>query len=169
MDFILMYTLMGVITCLMLSYDIICQWFRNLQKRIPQFPPSMQIPVRKFLSIKYVIPKFHIYGHGNSCQYRFSLNFLKFSARTNGEEPERWWSYINPVSMSTKEMTPGSRTDVIDDHAAAWNFRKIVGFGMHPIKARSVLFHLMDIVCRFRLANPTDKVDQDECQASGAL
>jgi hypothetical protein len=31
--------------------------------------------------------------------------------------------------MSTKEMAPGARLDTLDDHAAAWNFRKIVGFG----------------------------------------
>ncbi|KAF9487229.1 hypothetical protein BDN71DRAFT_1352054, partial [Pleurotus eryngii] len=27
-------------------------------------------------------------------------------------------------------MGPGSRTDTIDDHAAVWNWRKIVGLGM---------------------------------------
>jgi hypothetical protein len=135
MDFIVLYTLIGVITLLKLSYDIACQWSRNLKSRIPQFPPWMRIPAVIFIWIQYVIPKFHIYGHGNKCQFRFSLNFLKFSARTNGEEPERWWAHINPLSMSTKEMSPGSRADTVDDHAAAWNFRKIIGLGRrrgHP-------------------------------------
>jgi hypothetical protein len=130
MDFILFYTLMGTIfTLLVLSYDIICQWFRNLRKCIPKLPKAMQIPPSVFVNIKYVIPKFHIYSHGSSCQFRFSLNFLKWSARTNGEDIERWWAHTNPVSMSTKEMAPGARTNTIDDHAAAWNFRKIVRFG----------------------------------------
>jgi Kyakuja-Dileera-Zisupton transposase len=130
MDFIVLYTLIGVtILLLVLSYDIICQWATNFKLRIPQFPSFMRIPPEIFVIIKYVIPKFHIYGHGARCQYRFSLNFLRWSARTNGEEPERWWAHINPISMSTKEMSPGSRTDVIDDHAGAWNFRKITGFG----------------------------------------
>jgi Kyakuja-Dileera-Zisupton transposase len=131
MDFILLYTLVGIIFMpLVLSYDIVCQWFRNLHTRIPQFPKIMRIPPSVFINITYVIPKFHIYGHGSSCQFRFSLNFLKWSARTNGEDIERWWAHLNPLSMSTKEMAPGARTDTIDDHAAAWNFRKIVGFGM---------------------------------------
>ncbi|KAJ8502691.1 hypothetical protein ONZ45_g11524 [Pleurotus djamor] len=50
-------------------------------------------------------------------------------AMTDGEDPERWWAHINPVSMSTRLMGPGSRLDTIDDHAAAWNWQKIRGFG----------------------------------------
>jgi hypothetical protein len=131
MDFIVLYTLIEItIILLILSYDIACQWYRNLRLRIAQLPSPMRMPIKVFTSIRYVIPKFHIYGHGARCQFRFSLNFLRWSARTNGEEPERWWAHINPVSMSTKEMSPGSRADVIDDHAAAWNFRKITGLGM---------------------------------------
>jgi hypothetical protein len=49
-------------------------------------------------------------------------------ARTDGEDPERWWAHINPVSMSTKEMGPGARLDTLDDHAAAWNWQKITKF-----------------------------------------
>ena len=51
-------------------------------------------------------------------------------ARIDGEDPERWWAHINPVSMSTKEMGPGARLDTIDDHARAWNWNKIINFGL---------------------------------------
>jgi hypothetical protein len=132
MDFLLLATLHGVIiTLLMLSYDIACQWSRNFKKRIPQFPSFMQLPSTILDAIKFVIPKFHIYGHGTKCQTQFSLNFLKHSARTDGEEPERWWAHINPVSMSTREMGQGARHDTIDDHAAAWNWRKVTNLGSH--------------------------------------
>jgi hypothetical protein len=130
MDFIALYTLHDAdLKLLTFSYDIACQWSRNLKDRIRQLPPVMQPPNRVMDSTKFVIPKMHIYGHGKSCQTRYSLNFLKYSARTDGEDPERWWAHINPVTTSTREMGPGSRQDTIDDHAAAWNFRKIVGFG----------------------------------------
>ena len=86
----------------------------------------MQLTQSSLVDMKKVIPKLHIYGHGKSCQTNFSLNY---SARTDGEEPERWWAHINPISMSTREMGPGARQDTIDDHAAAWNWRKITGFG----------------------------------------
>jgi hypothetical protein len=131
MDFITLATLIGVVfTTLTISYDIVCQWSRNFKNRVGQFPAWMQPPPAVLNAATYVIPKFHIYGHGTPCQTRFSLNFLPYSARTNGEEPERWWAHINPVSMSTKEMGAGARHDTIDDHAAAWNWRKITNFGM---------------------------------------
>lgn len=130
MDFIVFFTLLNVIIAqIVLSYDIACQWSRNLSKRIPQMGPYINIFPWFLSRVKYVIPKLHIYGHGAACQFRYSLNFLKWSARTNGEDIERWWSHINPVSMSTKEMGPGARHDTIDDHAAAWNWRKITLFG----------------------------------------
>jgi Kyakuja-Dileera-Zisupton transposase len=141
MDFIVLFTLINVvITLLTLSYDIMCQWSRNLKTRVYQFPPWMRIPDGLLSTARYVIPSFHIYAHGKKCHYQYSLNFLKWSARTNGEDVERWWAHINPVSMSTKEMGPGARYDTLDDHAAAWNWRKITGFGTHTIH----LFSLMD-------------------------
>ncbi len=131
MDFIVFSSLVGtILTALTFSYDIICQWSRKLKERIGQLPTYMQLPTSFLNTATFVIPKLHIHGHGKSCQTQYSLNFLKYSARTNGEDPERWWAHINPVSMSTREMGPGSRHDTIDDHAAAWNWRKITGLGM---------------------------------------
>jgi hypothetical protein len=58
----------------------------------------------------------------------------------NGEDPERWWAHINPIRMSSQEMGPGSRTDTIDDHARAWNWRKITNLGaVGLIKADHIL------------------------------
>lgn len=130
MDFIVFSSLIGTIfRLLVFSYDIACQWSRNLPKRIAQLPETMQLDPEQLKATRFVIPKFHIYAHGISCQSLFSLNFLPFMARINGEEPERWWAHINPVSMSTKEMGPGARLDTLDDHAAAWNWQKITGMG----------------------------------------
>jgi hypothetical protein len=130
MDFIVFFSLIGsYMLSLVFSYDIVCQWSRNLLKRIKQYPSFMQIDPKRILSAKFVLPKFHIFNHGLSCQLRYSLNFLKYSARMNGEDPERWWAHINPISMSTREMGSGSRTDTIDDHARAWNWRKITNLG----------------------------------------
>jgi hypothetical protein len=131
MDFIVFSTLIGTLSLfLVFSYDIACQWSRNLRKRAKQLPAAMQVSPERLAHAKYVIPKFHIYAHSLSCQSLFSFNFLRYSAETNGEDPERWWAHINPVSMSTKEMGPGAHLDTIDDHVGAWNWRKITGFGM---------------------------------------
>ena len=137
MDFIVFYSLIGTILRLIVfSYDIACQWSCNLPRQIAQLPDTMHLMADQLTFARFVIPKFHIYAHGLSCQTSFSLNFLPFMARTNREDPERWWAHINPVSMSTKEMGPGARLDTLDDHAAAWNWRKIVGMGEATISSR---------------------------------
>ncbi|KAH7904723.1 hypothetical protein BJ138DRAFT_1138468 [Hygrophoropsis aurantiaca] len=131
MDFIVFFSLIGyAFLPLMFSYDIVCQWWRNLTSRIKQLPVYMQISAVRLRSARAVIPKFHIYGHGKPCQLNYSLNLLPYSARTDGENPERWWAHINPISMSTKEMSPWSRRDTIDDHACSWNWRKITGLAL---------------------------------------
>jgi Kyakuja-Dileera-Zisupton transposase len=69
MDFCILAILVGVaMMWLTISYDIICQWSRNFRKRVPQFPVWMQPPTQLLDNITYVIPKFHIYGHGTKCQ-----------------------------------------------------------------------------------------------------
>lgn len=131
MDFIVLSALIGAfMLALTLSYDICCQWSRNLAKRMPQFPPFMRISPNQLRGTKFVLPKFHIFNHGIKCIINYSLNFLRWSAASDLEDPERWWAHINPISMSTKEMSEGSRHDTIDDHACSWNWRKITGFSM---------------------------------------
>jgi Kyakuja-Dileera-Zisupton transposase len=160
MDFIIFYTLIGTVLQLILfSYDIVCQWHRNLAKRLPQLPEVMRISLEQLQSARYVVPKFHIYAHGLLCQTRFSLNFLPFMARIDGEDPERWWAHINPVSMSTKEMGPGARLDTIDDHAGAWNWRKITGLG-RPANFREPFSSLI-ITNRHNSISSTEKGNCD--------
>ena len=131
MDFVAFFGLIGTaILSFVFSYDIVCQWSRNLKTRMAQLPHCMQISPDRLGRARFILPKFYMYGHGMKCQLRYSLNFLKWSARTNGEDPERWWAHINPISMSTREMGIGARHDTIDDHARAWNWRKIVNFGI---------------------------------------
>jgi hypothetical protein len=130
MDFILFNSLIGAkYELLLFSYDIACQWSRKLSLRQVQLPNSMRLSDKQLHSLRLAIPKFHISAHGLDCQSNFSFNYQPHMARTDGEDPERWWAHINPVSMSTKEMGPGARLDTLDDHAAAWNWRKITGFG----------------------------------------
>ena len=131
MDFIAFYTLMGaILTLIVFSYDIACQWSRNIMNRMLELPREMWISHQHFMGLQFFIPKLHIYGHGDKCQYKYSFNYRKWSARTDGEDPERFWSHINPASLSTREMTPGARFDALDSHVAHWNWRKITKLGM---------------------------------------
>ncbi|TDL13469.1 hypothetical protein BD410DRAFT_846920 [Rickenella mellea] len=129
MDYILLSTLIGVIfTSLLLTYDIACQWSKNLFARMAKFPTFMQL--RNAASrVFHAIPKFHLPAHGPRCHSKYSLNYRRGVGRTDGEGVEREWAHINAVATSTREMGPGSRHGTLDDHWGAWNWRKIVGLG----------------------------------------
>ncbi|KAJ7572790.1 hypothetical protein C8J56DRAFT_1067883 [Mycena floridula] len=66
------------------------------------------------------------HGHKIFCQQEFSLNYMFGVGRTDGEGVEQPWVNIGPVAMSTREMGPGHRHDMLDDHWHNWNWRKIV-------------------------------------------
>ena len=110
------------------SYDIVCQWHRNLLKRIEHLPGELQVEIDKFV-LEFVIPKFHISAHVPKCQSLYSLNVRRHMARTDGENIERGWAWMNPASLSTREMGPGARKDTLDCQWSAWNWRILVRLG----------------------------------------
>lgn len=129
MDYAILSTLQGErIQGLVISYDIACQWSKNFSTRIVEFPVELRYPLAG-IDFVSVIPKFHIYAHGKKCQSVWSLNYLRWMGRTDGEGVEREWSHINPVALSTRLMGPGARHDTLDDHWGAWNWRKLVVLG----------------------------------------
>ncbi|TFK57786.1 hypothetical protein BDN72DRAFT_782857, partial [Pluteus cervinus] len=109
---------------LVVSYDIACQWWINLLKRMLNYSKAIQMDGGKLQSFTYLVPKFHLPAHISSCQTKYSFNFHQHVGRTDGESPERGWSHINPVALSTCEMGPGSRRDTINDHLGDWNWKK---------------------------------------------
>ncbi|KAL5512685.1 hypothetical protein ACEPAG_2951 [Sanghuangporus baumii] len=107
-----------------LSYDINCQYSKRVIDRFrEQFPDQTDI-VRN--SVRFYIGTFHVVGHKPSCQYRFSLGYASGTGRTDGEEVERYWSEMNQVSGSVKQMTPGHRSDTLDVFNAGWNWSKLL-------------------------------------------
>ncbi|KAF9496443.1 hypothetical protein BDN71DRAFT_1482196 [Pleurotus eryngii] len=108
------------------SYDIACQWSRNLQARAASYPEELVGPRFNQLSIKYLVPKFHLYAHWNECQINYSFNLTPNVGHTDGESPERRWAAMNPVASSTKEMGPCSQRDTLDDHFGNYNWRKVI-------------------------------------------
>ena len=111
-----------------ISYDIACQWHKNLRTRLASIPDDYR-PDLDNCDVEFVIPKFHIGAHGSSCQSKFSLNFRPFMGRTDGENIERGWAWLNPASLSTREMGPGARQDALDDQWSFWNWRIVVALG----------------------------------------
>ncbi|TDL18801.1 hypothetical protein BD410DRAFT_727959 [Rickenella mellea] len=111
-----------------ISYDIACQWSRNLAQRFRSLPDHLFFEVT-IDGVRYAIPKFHILAHLLKCQLVFSLNLMRGVGRTDGENIERGWSKIEGAAGSTKEMGPGARHDALDSHWAFANFLTYISFG----------------------------------------
>jgi hypothetical protein len=111
-----------------ISYNIACQWNKNLWSRMSTFPHQYHID-HDHKVVTFFVPKFHLPAHVASCQTKFSFNFIKGVGRTDGEAPERGWADINPIATSTRAMGPGSRRDTLDDHFNNWNWKKVCTMG----------------------------------------
>lgn len=114
---------------LAVSYDIACQWSKNIKSRVDEYPVTFSLLHHL---ISYFIPKWHILAHRSECQQNFSFNYSPHVGRTDGEAPERGWAAQDGVANSTKGMGPGSRSDTLDDHFGDFNWRKIVNMGEFP-------------------------------------
>lgn len=117
-----------ILPIILISYDIACQWFTNLQSRMNthwpsniRFPPSTAfIPA---------IPKLHEPTHQALNHQVYSCNFIPGVGNSDFEGCERIWSAHNALGNSTKTQGPGSRHDTLDDHFGAWNWWKYIGTG----------------------------------------
>ncbi|KAJ7315117.1 hypothetical protein DFH08DRAFT_715859 [Mycena albidolilacea] len=130
MDYMLWKSLEGYddIIQLFISYDIVCQWHKNIWTRLASYNPQLRERGGRRFYV-WLIPKFHLPAHIEACNILFSFNLTPFVGQTDGEAPERGWANTNPLAGSTKEMGPGARRDALDDHFNDWNHKKIVGLG----------------------------------------
>ncbi|KAG1823160.1 hypothetical protein DFJ58DRAFT_720087 [Suillus subalutaceus] len=115
MDYLFFSTLWHTtVDILNVSYDIACQWNKNLWCHMMSLPPSMQLKYDA-KKITFFVPKFHLPAHIQQCQTRFLFNFSPGIGRTDGE------------ALDTKEMGPGARRDTLGGFFGDWNWRKITG------------------------------------------
>ncbi|TFK59371.1 hypothetical protein BDN72DRAFT_945939, partial [Pluteus cervinus] len=122
------------------SYDIACQWSKKLRVRVGEYSPWFTTDLLDSRNITYLVPKWHLAAHRDSCRTGFSFNFTPGVGRTDGEAPERGWAAINEIAASAKEMGPGSWSDTLDDYLGDYNWRKVIA--MHG----SLLTKLVDAV-----------------------
>lgn len=155
MDYIVMSVLRllrrGPLT---ISYDIACQWSINLRRRLldDRFPAHLRIELPEGNDLKFVIPKYHFWGHKSEDHSHYSLNFVKGSGRTDGEEVERNWWRHDATAASTREMGPGSRHDTLEDHFQFSNFIKLVTLGKYYIVCLALDTHILCQMSRSRSA-----------------
>ena len=134
-DYIVASVLKGVaVHNVIISYDIACKWSIHHLERISNNHPDLNV---EDLQFSYLVPKFHLPGHGTSCQTDYLFNYAKGVGRTHSETVEQGWANINLAALSTREMGPGARHLALDDAWSGWNWKKILGMGISFISSRS--------------------------------
>ncbi|KAJ7164597.1 hypothetical protein C8R43DRAFT_1122474 [Mycena crocata] len=124
MDYIVMSCLVGVsLMLLTISYDIACQWKKNLRARNEKLPERIRLDLDK-VEVQCGLPVWHASSHETECSNENSLSFLVGVGKTDGEGVERTWANLNPASFHTKEMGCGNRADTLEDKIDSHNFLK---------------------------------------------
>jgi hypothetical protein len=128
MDYAFWSTLLlaGALLPVTMSYDIACQWKKNLWKQLSTYPTAFLALAG--LAIRFFIPNLHVHAHQPKCQTWMYFLLHEQVGMTHGETIEQEWAHIGAVATSTAEMGPAARRHTLDDHWGFWNFKKIVGF-----------------------------------------
>ena len=132
MDLTLLSTLLPAIrsgiTRVLVSYDIGCQWSKNLNKHLSVYAVSSSFRLPSFSYWRVVVPKFHLAGHGKDCQLQFNINFTKGAGCMTGEMVESGWAQSGLMAIWSHENGPFARHAVLDDHWGSENWHKLRRF-----------------------------------------
>lgn len=111
---------------LLVTYDIGCQWGINLQRRLSMYSSPLDLDLTSLSSFRVAVPKFHLVGHGASCQVPYNLAYMDGVGLTHGEGVETIWAGSSSLATWSRENGPGARHQILDDHWASWNWRKMI-------------------------------------------
>ncbi|KAJ7121219.1 hypothetical protein C8R46DRAFT_929142 [Mycena filopes] len=126
MDFMFFSAVLGfVLTYLVLSYDIACQFSKNVWKRMAALPEKFHLNIDP-ANIRWMVPNFHLPPHKVGCHSAFSFHWLWGAGRTHGETIEQNWEFVNGIAASTKLMGPGARHTALEGLFSFHNFRRLV-------------------------------------------
>ncbi|KAJ7429980.1 hypothetical protein B0H11DRAFT_1765938 [Mycena galericulata] len=127
MDYIVMAAVAGLaLMMLTISYDIACQWRKNLPERLKKLPPAIRLDLTR-TELQTGLPVWHASSHEMECSNKNSLSFLAGVGKSDGEGVERTWAVLNPAAFHTKEMGYGNRADALEDKIDSHNFQKNLG------------------------------------------
>ncbi|KAJ7707998.1 hypothetical protein B0H16DRAFT_1746366 [Mycena metata] len=127
MDFIAISSVAGFDGLeLTFSYDIACQWAKNLYECVCKLPSHLQLDFEAIL-FQTGLPVWHASSQEAQCTNLNSLSFLPGVGKTDGEGIERLWAKLNAFAYHTKNMGLGHRADTIDDKINYHNWMKNLG------------------------------------------
>lgn len=114
---------------LILTYDVVCQYYVNLWQRMENWPEHLRI--NPLVKIVPAIPDLHMGGHPEKGHSVLSLRNITRIGKIEGEGVERNWHDENAAAPSTSRMGPGTRHDVLDDNFGSSNHRRRKNMGKH--------------------------------------
>lgn len=111
-----------------ISYDIACQWFVHLRKRMQEWPIARRIP--SDVALQPVIPAFHYPAHRDENHDEYNTRLCSGLGSVDGEAIERLWAQVGTLGVASKTMAPASRQLVIDDALSFCNWLKYISHSM---------------------------------------
>lgn len=114
-----------------LYYDIMCQYWVNMNKRF-HANPYLSLP-EDLKHISRAIGLFHVHGHKDECFARYASTFIQGAGMVDGEIIETLWEPLNPIAPSTRKASPQHRREIIDDHMNDSNWKKLLGMGVYKL------------------------------------
>ena len=127
MDYLLLSSIASTtIKSITISYDIACQWGKNFAVRSnsPTLPNSLRL--LSSISLKFIVPKFHLPAHIPKCHSPFSFNYAPGVGRTNGKGVERNWLTLNGIAPLVSIIGPGGQWDTLNDVCNFTNWQKTI-------------------------------------------
>ncbi|KAJ7023232.1 hypothetical protein C8F04DRAFT_1193688 [Mycena alexandri] len=126
MDYIVASALFGFsLMLLTISYNIACQWKKNLPERNDNLPKKLRLPL-KDITLQCALPVWHAGSHNEECEKDNSLSYKVGVGKSDGEGVERVWSVLNPSANHMKDAGRGQRADSLEDKIDNHNFLKIL-------------------------------------------
>lgn len=114
------------------SYDVHCKFAVHWQQRLKAIASKIPGVSLVWPLVLRCVPKFHLPAHTGICRYFHSFYYMPWVGMTDGEAPERRWSIINAIGRSVREMGPGHRQDIINEHNSDYNIQKVFKMGEWP-------------------------------------
>ncbi|KAJ7039475.1 hypothetical protein C8F04DRAFT_1254756 [Mycena alexandri] len=129
MDYILMSALAGfALLALTISYDIACQWQKNLPERNTKLDTWIRLDLER-VNVQCGIPVWHAGSHEKECEDENSLKYLEGVGKSDGEGVERFWSHVGLAAYHTKDMGLGNRADTLENQIDYHNHQKNLSQG----------------------------------------
>ncbi|KAG6864254.1 hypothetical protein C0991_011049 [Blastosporella zonata] len=116
-------TQMDRIRALLLIYDIVCQYCVHFFERLT----IAGVVLPDALVVDWAIGLLHVHGHKEDCYFRFATTFIPGAAHLPGEIIESLWSTLNEVAQMARTATLAHRAEILDEHMADSNWKKMQG------------------------------------------